>query len=358
MQFRVFSAAKLDEALVLVRQGLGPNAVLLDRFEGLNDKGEKEWRVHAALDEEPRAIKSRHRSVEQKISKLVSANLASSLQRLDKMAVSFGNKDVEQYRQAIANAAARTAFDYLLEVGVSPINAFEMADDYARQKPVSLKTLRWAEYVSPRVQRKTILFSGSNGVGKTLLLTKLAKYYSLAGVSVVLMTTDTKRMGACDTLHSYAETLSAPFFAIYDKKDAIKALVASQSAQLVLIDTEGWNNRNASGLHAQMKLWNHLGCTHRILLMSASMDESDGMVMLKRAQNLAMTQIAFSKLDETLRPGKIVNWAEASRMLMSYCSFGPEIGGQIGWLTPKSLNAVLAKHYRQQLCDQDEVHII
>jgi flagellar biosynthesis protein FlhF len=101
-----------------------------------------------------------------------------------------------------------------------------------------------------------------------------------------------------------------------------------------------------------MKLWDILTCTHRVLVMPASMDESDGLVMLKRAQGMAMTQIAFSKLDETLRPGKIVNWAEASRMPMSYCSFGPEVPDQMGWLSPKALTAILVKHYRQQ---QDEI---
>lgn len=355
MQFRVFSAPKLDEALVLVRQGLGPDAVLLDRIEQLNCKGTKEWRVHAAVDDE---LGLKAPRVQQKNSELVTSNIESSLQRLDKMALSFGNQDIEQYRQAIANAGVRTAFDYLLEMGVSPIHAFEMADDYAKQKPISLKSLKWGNHVAPDVQRKTLLISGPSGAGKTLLICKLAMYYSQTGVSVTLMTTDTKRMGDSDALQVFADSLCVKYFVIRDKKDATYALASSQTSQLVLIDTEGWNNRNASCLREQTKLWDDLGCSERILLMPASMDESDGMALLKRAQHLPATQIAFSKLDETLRPGKIVNWAEASRLPISYCSFGSEVAGQLGCLTPKSLTAVLAKHYRQQICDQDEVTVI
>jgi len=100
-----------------------------------------------------------------------------------------------------------------------------------------------------------------------------------------------------------------------------------------------------------MELWKTLNCTHRILVMPASMDEADGLEMLKQASSMEMTQIAFSKLDETLTPGKIVNWAEASRMPMSYCSFGPEVPDQMGWLNPKALTALLIKHHRQH---QDE----
>ena len=91
MQFRVFSAPKLDEALVLVRQGLGPDAVLLDRIEQLNCKGTKEWRVHAAVDDE---LGLKAPRVQQKNSELVTSNIESSLQRLDKMALSFGNQDI------------------------------------------------------------------------------------------------------------------------------------------------------------------------------------------------------------------------------------------------------------------------
>ncbi|MDQ7003292.1 MAG: hypothetical protein Q9N02_11525, partial [Ghiorsea sp.] len=122
----------------------------------------------------------------------------------------------------------------------------------------------------------------------------------------------------------------------------------TKTAQLVLIDSEGWNNRHASVLRSQMALWDSLACTHRTMVMPASLDEADGLMMLKRAQAMNMTQIAFTKLDETSRPGKIVNWAEASRMPMSYCSFGAEVPGQMGWLSPKALTAILVKHHKQQ----------
>jgi len=357
MQVKVFSATRLHEALALVRQGLGPDAVILDRVEGVNEKGEKEWRVHAALDDDVVEQAPSKRSNEEAQSSLVTSNLEASMQRLEKIAASFGNRDADQYREAIANSHVRAAFDHLLEMGTSPINAFEMADDYAKQKPISMKTLRWETYVPPSAKRKVILLTGPSGAGKTLLIAKLATHYSMAGLSVALLTTDANRMGGSEVLRSYADILGVPFSVIRNQKDAEDAKEASKSAQLVLIDSEGWNNRNAAGLRSQMELWEIMGCTHRVLLMPASMDESDGLVMLQRAQSMAMTQIAFSKLDETLRPGKIVNWAEASRMPMSYCSFGPEVPDQMGWLSPKALTAILIKHYRQHQDDHEEESI-
>ncbi len=349
MQIKSFSAPRLHEALALVRQELGPDAVILDRTESKDQQNNAVWSVHAALDTEAKNVTlPRHQQ------DTSSNSLEASMQRLEKIAVSLGNRDVEQYRQAIARKPVRDAFDHLLGMGVSAVNAFEMAEDYAKQSPIAMQALKWSKRINPQLERTVILFSGANGAGKTLLAAKLATHYSLKGVAVSLMTTDTNRMGGSDVLRSYAAILGVPFHVIRHEEDANQAKLESKSAQLVLIDTEGWNNRHASGLRQQMKLWETLGCTHRILLMSASMDESDGLAMLKRAQGLGLTDIAFSKLDETSRPGKIVNWAEASRMPMSYCSFGPEVPDQMGWLTPKALTAILVKQYRLQQDDSEE----
>ena len=348
MQIKVFSAPKMHEALALVREDFGSDAVILDRIEAVNAKGEKEWRVHAALDNELEdAVKSTIVS-KPTVDNAVQLNLEASMQRLEKIAASLGNRDVEQYRQAISKAHVQTAFDHLLAMGVSPINAFEMADAYAKHQPVTLGTLRWAKAFSAKQERRVVLLSGPNGAGKTLLAAKLATHYSLKGISVALMTTDTQRIGGSEVLNAYAEVLGIPLFIIRNQEDAERAHQATKTAQLVLIDSEGWNNRHASVLRSQMALWKKLACTHRTIVMPASLDEADGLMMLKRAQAMEMTQIAFTKLDETTRPGKIVNWAEASRMPMSYCSFGAEVPGQMGWLSPKALTAILVKHHKQQ----------
>ncbi len=346
MQIKSFSAPRLHEALAMVRQDLGPDAVILDRTESKLESGVSVWNVHAALDyeESPRPNTVKDSSV---------SNLEASMQRLEKIATSLGNRDAEDYRHAMPNKTVRDAFNHLLGLGVSAVNAFELAEDYAKQAEINMLTLAWAAPLNLKKNKEVILVSGASGTGKTLFIAKLATYYSLKGVSVALMSTDTNRLGGTAVLSSYAAILGVPFSELHCQENIIQAQQESKAAQLVLIDTEGWNNRHASGLRQQMKLWDDLACTRKILLMSASMDESDGLAMLTRASGLGFTDIAFSKLDETSKPGKIVNWAEASRMPMSYCSFGPEVPDQIGWLTPKALTAILIKQYKQQLDEQE-----
>jgi len=346
MQIKVFSAPRLHEALAQVRQDLGPDAVILDRLEERSASGDSLWRVHAALDDE----KPEHRDE----TSVTPPAIEATMLRLEKIAASLGDRDADQYRQAIVKRRVKDAFDHLLEIGVSPTNAFEMADDYAKHLPVSMPTLHWATRINPQKERAVIMFSGASGAGKTLLAAKLATHYSLKGISVSLMTTDADRVGGSDVLAAYAAVLGVPFSVIRNQHDAQVAYAESKSAQLVLIDSQGWNLRHAAGLRKQMELWETLKCSHRILVMPASMDEADGLEMLKKMPSMQMTQIAFSKLDETQSPGKIVNWAEASRMPMSYCSFGPEVPDQMGWLNPKALTALLVKHHRQHQEEHEE----
>lgn len=68
------------------------------------------------------------------------------------------------------------------------------------------------------------------------------------------------------------------------------------------------------------------------------------MQQLKHPAITSMTDIAFSRLDEAQKPGKIINWSFASGLPMSYCSFGPEVPEQMGWLNARGLTALLGKH--------------
>ncbi|MCF6208711.1 MAG: GTP-binding protein, partial [Ghiorsea sp.] len=160
MQIKVFAAPKMHEALALVREDFGSDAVILDRIEAVNAKGEKEWRVHTALDTELEDAVKNTAAAKPVVDEAVQANLEASMQRLEKIAASLGNRDVEQYRQAISKAHVQTAFDHLLSMGVSPINAFEMADAYAKHQPVTLGTLRWAKAFSAKQERRVVLLSG------------------------------------------------------------------------------------------------------------------------------------------------------------------------------------------------------
>ncbi|MDX8396541.1 MAG: GTP-binding protein [Mariprofundaceae bacterium] len=339
MQIKVFSASKLHEALAQAREGLGPDAVILDRMQGLDLEGKKIWHVHAALDDRPDIAAAS--MMEDQKKEATDRHLATSMQRLERIVEGLGRQEVNNFRDAIEDKGSRAAFDYLLKIGVASSFAFDIAESYANQQSIDAPSLRWAERIYPDQEPVVMLLVGPSGAGKTTLAAKLATHYSLKGIKVGIISTDADRMGGTDVIKSYADILGAPFVTLRSQEAVPEALKKMNSAQLVLVDTEGWNLRRMTHARKQSKIWDDLACTHKVLVMPANMDEEDGLEMLAKAEDLNISQLAFTKVDETLRPGKIVNWATVSEMSLSYCSFGPDVPEQMGWLTPQALTTLL-----------------
>jgi len=372
MQVKVFTAPKVHKALALVRQEFGPDAVIMDRLEGVDSEGNRVWHVHAALDfsdesaeeasssnyppnDPPNASQNYSQKHSQRHSQKASHvpakdrpqssdqnALKSSMERLERIVEGLGRQESDSLREALSEPESRDAFDHLTGLGVAPMHAFDMAEEFAQHQPISTATLQWSERIQPQKQAAKVLFLGPSGAGKSTLIAKLATHYSLKGVRVAVVSTDANRMSGVDMLKSYTEILGVPFFTARSEEDVDTVLEATKSAQLLLIDSEGWNVRRAGGVRRQQKLWAMIPTTHRVVVMPANMDEVDGMEILAKAGEFDVNQLAFSKLDETSRPGKIVNWAAAFGMRLSYCSFGPEIPEQMGWLTPQALTALLS----------------
>jgi len=394
MRIKIFSAPHLHEALAKVRQDMGPEALILDRKKVRDEVGEMIWHVHAALDQstvEPavrtQRVETRDAKNEQ-MQRGVSAsrwekrqeqpsqealqekplapplavgsskNTDAALQRLERIVEGLGHSGADNLRQALANSLEQQAFDHLLKLGVSASHAFDMAADFSQKNPLGSKSIQWANRVTPIKERNALLFSGPSGSGKSTLVAKLAAHYSMKGVRVALLSTDTERMGGLDCLRAYANTLGIPFHSIKKAADVDQIMARLQTAQLLLIDTEGWSPQRDANLKRQTAIWNAIFhalpsdvSQRRFLMLPANMDEEDGMQQLQHAvrpeMTVNMTDIAFSKLDETQKPGKIVNWSMASSLPMSYCSFGPEVPEQMGWLNATALTTLLSKQYRE-----------
>ncbi|MDQ6970122.1 MAG: GTP-binding protein [Mariprofundus sp.] len=391
MRIKIFSAPQLHEALAKVRQDMGPEALILDRQKVRDEQGDMIWHVHAALDnhslqQAAESAPARRAEAKQSIPKHsrweqpqqkqhvaepalseprlsgqhVSSpaqqpkNTDAALARLERIVEGLGQTGSVNLRQALGNSAEQDAFDHLLKLGVSASHAFDMAADFSQKNPLGSKSIAWANRVKPLKERNALLFSGPSGSGKSTLVAKLAAHYSMKGVRVALLSTDTERMGGLDSLRAYANTLGIPFHAIKKAADVDQIFTQLQTAQLLLIDTEGWSPQRDANLKRQTGIWNAISdampsdvLQRRFLMLPANMDEEDGMQQLKHAMTSNMTDIAFSKLDETQKPGKIVNWSLASALPMSYCSFGPEVPEQMGWLNAQALTTLLSKQYRE-----------
>ena len=301
MQIKIFTAPRLHEELALVRQGLGPDAIVLDRMEGGDGEGSKVWHVHAALDDEE-PVRQKNDKAQEPAPEVQTTHIhkmEASMHRLERIVEGLGRKEEENLRDAMSDEATQAAFDHLVSLGVAPSYAFDLAEGYASHEPVGASMLPWGERIKPRDKPVVMLLAGPSGAGKTLLAAKLATHYSMRGVLVGFLSSDVDRMGGSDVLKAYADVLGVPFATLRGVGDVPAALKATDSAHLLLVDSEGWNVHRLSKMKKQSEVWDALHCTHRVLVVPANMDESDGMELLLAAEAFQMSEIAFTKLDET-----------------------------------------------------------
>jgi len=336
MQIKVFSAQELHQAMAMVRKDLGPDAVILDRHKCKDENGVEVWHLHAARDLE-------HTSVPPLNAQPATQNkLTAVMQHIERIVDGLGRQEVGGLRAMLPDAQSISAFDALIKLGVSPTFASDIAGEIAKGNPIPASMLQWGNPLTPEKEKEIVLLTGPGGGGKTTMAAKLATHFSMKGVSVAFISTDTERIGGLSLLGTYADILGVPLIALRSESEIPRAIKETQSAKLVLVDSEGWlMSRGAQ--QEKANLWEKLPCARKFTVLSASMDEADGFKALILARKLGITELILSKLDDTVRPGKLLNWA-ATGAPLSYCSFGPDASEQTGRLSPRSLASLLTGH--------------
>lgn len=364
MQIRTFSAPKLHLALSEVRKAFGPDAMILDRCRGRDEDGRDTWQVRAALDSEERhgreAPASRGLSsnraatspgtsgsgkIEPGHAPDLDYRLQYSMQHLERIVSGLGRAQSDTLRNSLASHDERRVFDTLLHNGVAPTHAHDLAPTLAGESLARASCLRWGRRLQPQEQCESVLITGPGGAGKTSMIANLATHFHMQGVEVALVSTDTERMAGLEGLAAYASVLGIELHALRQPEKAAGILKKTKSARLLLIDSEGWSQANRKSCRRQAPLWQALAPQRRMLLLPANLDEADGMATLDAAAGLQLTDFLPGKLDETSATGKVVNWAAHSRLPLSYCSFGPSVPDQMGWLSPRTLATLLQRNH-------------
>jgi flagellar biosynthesis protein FlhF len=168
---------------------------------------------------------------------------------------------------------------------------------------------------------------GPTGVGKTTTVAKIAAECTLklGAQRVALVTIDSYRIGAVDQLRIYGKILGAPVFAIKTEADLVLTLSELRTRHLVLIDTVGMSQRDQRITDQIALLAGNGKRVKRLLLLSAVAQANvlEDVVRAYRGEGLA--GCILTKVDESLTLGGALDVLLRHKLPLHYVTNGQRV---------------------------------
>lgn len=172
----------------------------------------------------------------------------------------------------------------------------------------------------------TLAIIGATGVGKTTTAAKLAAHVALyEHRRVELVTLDTYRIAAVEQLKTYAEIIGAGCHVVRSvfELDAVLHRIPADST--VLIDTTG---RSPHDLADQYEVSDYLRQRPEIrkcLALQATTHPIDARVAIAKFEMYGADCLAITKMDETTRPGGVIETIADSKLPLAYICAGQRV---------------------------------
>jgi flagellar biosynthesis protein FlhF len=241
----------------------------------------------------------------------------------------------EELRQnGVETDVATTLMERILPI----IGRKRKADALRKGLRQALESL--AEFASEEKSgdRRIIALVGPAGVGKTATIAKIAATAAEQGKSVAVVTSDALKPDAAKQLKQYAGSAEIVVNTATTPQKLIKAMETNRGKDIILVDTAGVSpNDNAAMEQLQELLAACPGIEKHLCLSSTTRDrELDETV--RRFERYAIDKLIFTRLDESLTFGSIINVLLRNKLPLSFLASGQRVLGDLELATADRLS--------------------
>ena len=312
MRLKTYTAATMAEAMDLVRQDMGEEAIIVGTRRGARSRGA---RVTAALET---AAGITLPASEQD-------NEKPDVPKTIRQALSYHGTPRRLAERLVEAAVERKSDDVIIAFA----GALEAAFSFAPLPEVHAE--------------KPAMLIGPPGAGKTVTVAKLAARAILAGRTVEMITTDTRRAGGVEQLAAFTRILRLELETA-DDAQALGRTVAARSGNTPLyIDTAGTNPFSDTEMESLGQLIAAAGA-EPVLVLAAGSDAMEAADIASSFADLGATRLLVTRLDMARRVGSILAAADAARLKFCDVSITPYVADGLSAINPVSLARLIMPH--------------
>ncbi|MDE0799516.1 MAG: GTP-binding protein [Rhodospirillaceae bacterium] len=307
MRLKSYTAANMAEAMNLVRQELGEDAIIVSTQRSSDGQG---VRITAAL-EAPDG--------DENITRALAGENTTPFSEGVREALTYHGVPARLIEKMVMTARS-------VEVGSPTMACAAALEGHFDFAPLP-------ERKAPR----PFMLVGPPGSGKTITVAKLAARARLAGRPVGVITIDTIRAGAVEQLTAFTKILEVEIHQVRGT-DTLPHAVATmiENYDLVFIDSPGLNPFSHHDMN-YLKALTHSADIEPILVLAAGGDAGEAADIGESFSACGATRVLATRLDMTRRLGSILAAADAGQLMFSEVSINPHVATGLCAINPVSM---------------------
>jgi len=183
---------------------------------------------------------------------------------------------------------------------------------------------------------KAMMMVGTPGCGKTLAVAKMAARGAMNGLRVGVVTTDTVRAGGIEQLRNFTDLLNIDLQTAESPKDLQRALNTLNGVDQVIIDSAGINPFDKNDIRTLARMIG-VGGIEPYAILPAGTDAEESGEMARIFSTIGVEAMIATRLDMARRLGGILSAAHQGGLALSDASNTPKVADGLIGVNPKSL---------------------
>jgi len=390
MTVKKYEAPTLQKAIEAVKNDLGSNAIIFTtktkRRNGLwglwgkelvEVTASKEFRVRDIPKKRPPSTFINSYEKQAPVKEKIASTLLDTVRPAPEKKETFVSlhKELDEVKSLIHTLVKRSTHSDLSELNDELLDVYlmlieqEVSEDIAKEligvlseklTPEELENkemiqaslmeavMARMQFVEPiqleKGRPKRIAFVGPTGVGKTTTIAKLAAEFSLRHKKkVALLTLDTYRIAAVEQLKTYAEIMGVPLEVVMTPREVQQAIDKHHDADLIFIDTAGRSHKNEMQMMELKGFLEAIKPDETHLVLSTTSNYKNVREALDSFDSFNVDKLIFTKIDEAVSFGLILNVMSKVNKRLSYVTTGQNVPDDIAVTDPTMLANLILK---------------